>query len=442
MGREQSYMAAPTVSKRKLGTVGSRAAFQSWTRIALKMAKRRRDSNFAGIAAQEPFLIVGRNPQLVTAVSLTVIAVIALGVTFWAARDILMPIAVALVFSVLLTPLCAFLERLWLPRPLAAILSLVTAGIAIWLTVSLIAQPASRLVEDAPEMMQRAEKHLRKLQEPLKPLTDISREVEDLNLVDPPRPQTRTVLLEQPGLARAIMASAQTAIIQTGFVFVLCFFLLLTREEFRAKLIAFQPTMAARVRAARVFRDVGRRVTGYIVTFALINVCVGVATGAACWQLGLPEPLMWGALAMLFNFIPFLGPAIMMGLLAFAGLATFDTLPEAFFPLLAFMAISFVEANFVTPTVVGRRMTLNPLAIMLVVAFWIWLWGPVGGMVALPLLIMFKVMCDHTPPLRVIGALIGAPLVRINGRSTDAGNTALPPATPDAGEDARTALKS
>ena len=102
----------------------------------------------------------------------------------------------------------------------------------------------------------------------------------------------------------------------------------------------------------------------------------------------------------------------MMGLLGMAGLATFETLIEASFPLLAFMAISFLEANIITPTVVGKRMTLNPLAIILVVSFWIWLWGPIGGVVALPLLIMFKVICDHTPPLRVIGALIGAPLVR------------------------------
>jgi predicted PurR-regulated permease PerM len=102
----------------------------------------------------------------------------------------------------------------------------------------------------------------------------------------------------------------------------------------------------------------------------------------------------------------------MMGLLGMAGLASFETLLEAAYPLLAFMAISFLEANIITPTIVGKRMTLNPLAIILVVSFWIWLWGPVGGVVALPLLIMFKVVCDHTPPLRVIGALIGAPLVR------------------------------
>lgn len=383
------------------------------------MARRKRASNFAGIAAQEPFLIVGRNPQLVTAISLTVMCVLALGVTFWAARDFLLPIAIALVFAVLLSPICFLLEKLWIPRALAAVLALVVAGIIVWFTFSIIAQPAARLFEDAPAMMNRAEKHLRALQAPLKPLTDISREVEGLNIVEPETPASRTVVMQEPGLASSIMASAQKVVVQTGLVFILCFFLLLTRSEFRIKVIAFQPTLRARVRAARVFRDVGRRVTGYMVTFSTINLCVGIATGLACWQLGLPEPLMWGGLAMLFNFIPFLGPALMMGLLGFAGLATFDTLLEASFPLLAFMAISFMEANFLTPTIIGKRMMLNPLAIILVVGFWIWLWGPLGGVIALPLLIMFKVICDHTPPLRVVGALIGAPLVRVNGRSEE-----------------------
>jgi predicted PurR-regulated permease PerM len=376
------------------------------------MARRKRASTFAGIATQEPFLIVGRNPQLVSAISLAVLGVLAVCVSFWAAQGFLLPIALALVFAVLLAPICRLLEFLWIPRPLAAVMALLTAGFVAWMAFSLIAEPASRLIDDAPEMMERAERHLRELQAPLKPLTDISKEVEGLSIVDPATPPSRTVVVQEPGLASSIMASAQTAIVQTGFVFILCFFLLLTREEFRIKYIAFQPTLAARVRAARVFRDVGRRVTGYMVTFSIINLCVGVGTGIACWQLGLPEPMMWGGLAFISNFIPFLGPAIMMALLGMAGLASFETLLEASYPLLAFMGISFLEANIITPTIVGKRMTLNPLAIILVVSFWIWLWGPVGGVVALPLLIMFKVVCDHTPPLRVIGALIGAALVR------------------------------
>jgi predicted PurR-regulated permease PerM len=163
---------------------------------------------------------------------------------------------------------------------------------------------------------------------------------------------------------------------------------------------------------ARVFRDMKRRVGGYFATFSTINIVVGVATGLACWQLGLPDPAMWGGIAAILNFIPFVGPTLTIGLLGLAGLSTFDSLLEAAFPALAFMAISFVENNAVTPMIMGRRMTLNPLAIILNVSFWTWLWGPVGGLISLPLLIMFKVICDHIPAFQVVGALIGAPLSR------------------------------
>ncbi len=402
------------------------------------MARRKRASTFAGIATQEPFLIVGRNPQLVSAISLAVLGVLGLCVAFWAAQGFLVPIALALVFAVLLAPLCRLLELIWIPRPLAAVMGLLTAGFVAYMAFSLIAEPASRLMEDAPAMMKRAERHLQELQAPLKPLTDISKEVEGMSIVDPATPASRTVVVQEQGLATTIMASAGGALLQAGFVFILCFFLLLTREEFRIKYIAFQPSLAARVRAARVFRDVGRRVTGYMVTFSIINLVVGVGTGLACWQLGLPEPIMWGGLAFITNFIPFLGPAIMMGLLGMAGLATFETLLEASFPLLAFMAISFLEANIITPTIVGKRMTLNPLAIILVVSFWIWLWGPIGGVVALPLLIMFKVICDHTPPLRVIGALIGAPLVRDTRAKDEVAAQTIPRQKPGSEEPAAT----
>lgn len=376
--------------------------------------RRRRASGFEKIPVREPFLLVEQHPQLVTAICLSILAALAICIALNAGQTYLMPIAVALVFAVILAPLCSRIEWLRIPRPLAALFTLIIAGGVAYFAFSLIAAPASRWMENAPQTIQRAERQLRKLQEPLKPITDISKEVQGLNIVPTtPTPASRTVIVQQPGLAASVISSVQTAVVQTGFVFILCYFFLITRGEFRMKFIAFQPSLRERVRAARIFRDVEKRVAGYIVTFSLINITVGVGTGLACWQLGLPEPLMWGGLAAMFNFIPFLGPAIMMGLLGLAGLATFDTLVEASFPVLAFMGISFLEANLITPTIVGRRMTLNPLAIILVVSFWIWIWGPIGGVIALPLLIMFKVICDHTPLLRVVGALIGAPLTRV-----------------------------
>jgi predicted PurR-regulated permease PerM len=320
------------------------------------------------------------------------------------------------VFAVILAPVCARLEWMRIPTVIAALLALALASGVAYAGFSFVAKPAAHWIDDAPQTLRKAETQFRKFQEPFKAVTSISKEVDGLSLT-PPAPKSRTVVVQGPELTQSLLASAQVIIVQAAFVLVLTYFFLLTREDIRLKLIAFQSKLAHRVRTARAFRDVERRVSEYIVTFSLINLGVGVAVGLACWQLGLPEPAMWGGIAAILNFVPYLGPAVTVGLMGLAGLATYDTLLQASFPVLAYFAVNMVESNVVTPLVMSRRMTLNPLAIMLAVSFWTWLWGPVGGVISLPLLIMLKVVCDHTPAMRAVGSLIGAPIARGYERS-------------------------
>ncbi|MDZ4760932.1 MAG: AI-2E family transporter [Alphaproteobacteria bacterium] len=378
--------------------------------------RERRRSALAAAVSRDAFVLVERNPALVTAVCLTALSILAICAALYSARAYLMPIAAAFVFSVILAPICSRLEWIKLPRSIAAFLALVIASAILYIGFSLIAAPATRWLENAPATLQRAERQFKKLQEPLRTVRELSDEVNDLSLVPPAPSSARTVVVQGPELTQSLIASAQVIAVQTTFIFVLTYFFLVTREEFRLKMIAFQLNLPGRVRTARAFRDTQQRVSGYIVTFSLINVAFGAAIGLAVWRLGLPEPAMWGGIAALLNFVPYLGPAVTVGLLGLAGLATFDTLIEAAFPVMAYMALNFVETNMLTPMIMGRRMTLNPLAIVLSVSFWTWIWGPVGGLISLPLLIMFKVVCDHTPAMRLVGALIGAPLDRHKGR--------------------------
>jgi predicted PurR-regulated permease PerM len=357
------------------------------------------------------FVLLERRPQAITAVCLVALSIIATGVVLYVARAYLLPVGVGFVFSVILAPLCGRLEWLKIPRPIAAFAALLLAGGIAYAGFSFIAEPAARWIDQAPQTLQKAERQLRNLQAPLKTVTDLSHEMEGLSIT-PTAPRQRTVVVQGPELTQSLLASAQVIAVQAAFVLVLIYFFLISREDIRLKMIAFHPKLRDRVRMARIFRDVQRRVAGYIVTFSLINLAVGIAVGLACWQLGLPEPAMWGGIAAVLNFVPFVGPVITICLLALAGLSTFDTLLQASFPVLAYWLINFIESNLVTPTVMSRRMTLNPLAIILAVSFWTWIWGPVGGLISLPLLIMFKVVCDHTPALRFAGALFGAPLTR------------------------------
>jgi predicted PurR-regulated permease PerM len=370
----------------------------------------RRQRSWAFQAPREAFVVVERKPQVVIAVCLVaLLALVVCGVVYFA-RAYFLPIACAFVFAVILAPVCNRLERWRVPRTISAVLAILMTMGMMYAGFSIVAKPAAKWLDQAPTLIRNAERELYQLQAPLRAVRSISNEVE--NLTESAPGAARTVVVEGPGLTGVLLASAQVIAVQTLFVLVLIYFFLITREDFRLKLIAFQPSLRKRVRMARIHRDVERRVSGYIVTVSIINLVFGVAVGLALWQLGLPQPVMWGGVAALLNFVPYLGPAVTIGLLGLAGLAEFDTLLGAALPILAYLALSFVENSILTPLVMSRRMTLNPLAIILSVSFWTWVWGPVGGLVSLPLLIMLKTVCDHTPSLRAIGGLLGAPLER------------------------------
>lgn len=360
--------------------------------------------------------LVERKPNLVVAVCVGVLTLIAVSATFYVARAYLLPIATAFVFAVILSPICSRLDRLFLPRALSALVAIAIAAGMTYFVFSMIAEPAAAWLEEAPQSIRKAEQELETLREPLNKVKDLSKEVEELTTPEPDGGQ-RAVVVEGPELTQSLMGTVQTFAIQLMFVCVLVYFFLLTRDEFRDKIVAFQPSLSRRVRAARMFREIERRVSGYIVTFSAINIVMGIAVGLSCWALGLPNPIMLGGLAGLLNFIPYIGPAITVGLLGLAGLAALDSVVGIAMPILAYLVINFLEANVFTPLIMGRRMTLNPLVIILTASFWTWIWGPVGGLISLPMLIMLKVVLEHTPQARPLAALIGPPLPRRNDRS-------------------------
>lgn len=376
------------------------------------MTTRKREGLRPGATASGGLLVaLDKRPQLIMAGSLLALAIMAGGAILYFASAYAMPLFAAFIFAVVLAPLCRWIEWLRIPAALAALLAMILASGVVYAGVAFVAQPAASWIDQAPETLQKAQRQLRKLQEPFKTVQDLSHQVEDFSIM-PNQPKPRTVVIEGPGLTQSLIASAQVILVQTAFVMVLTYFFLLTKDELRLKIIALQQRLCDRVRTARIFRDVERSVAGYMVAFSLINLSAGIAVGIACWRLGLPNPAMWGGIAAILNFVPYLGPAVTIGLLGLAGLSTFDTLLPASYPVLAYLAISFIEANIVTPAIMSRRMTLNPLAIMLALSFWTWIWGPVGALISLPLLIMLKVVCDHTPSLRAVGALVGGPLER------------------------------
>ncbi len=153
------------------------------------------------------------------------------------------------------------------------------------------------------------------------------------------------------------------------------------------------------MRALKILNDIEENLGGYLIVVTAINLALGVVTAIAAALMGLPSPLLWGALAFVLNYVPYVGPAVMDVLLFGIGLVTYPTLLGALLPPAVFMAITVIEGQFLTPAIVGRRvLNLHPLAIFLSIAFWSWLWGPVGAFLATPILIMVRVALAHLYP--------------------------------------------
>jgi predicted PurR-regulated permease PerM len=188
------------------------------------------------------------------------------------------------------------------------------------------------------------------------------------------------------------------AIGQTFIFFGTLFFMLLGRARLRRVLIAFFDEREARLRTLKILNDIEHNMTGYLSVVAVINIAIGICGGFAAWVAGLPDPIAWAVLGFILNFIPYIGALIMEAALFMVGLVTFPTLTHALLAPLIFLALATLEGHFITPSIMGRRLTLNPLTVFLSLVFWTWLWGPVGAFLAVPLLIMALVVVDHLFP--------------------------------------------
>ena len=174
--------------------------------------------------------------------------------------------------------------------------------------------------------------------------------------------------------------------------------MLIGRTQLRRVPVAFFDDREARLRTLKIMNDIEHNLTGYLSMVAIINVAVGLAAGIIAWGVGLPDPVAWAVLAFLLNFIPYIGALIMEAALFLVGLVTFPTLTQALAAPLLFLVFATAEGHFITPAIIGRRLTLNPLTVFLSLVFWSWLWGPVGAFLAVPLLIMGLVAVSHLFP--------------------------------------------
>ena len=314
--------------------------------------------------------------------------IILLVVALSLARPVLLPVASAFVVTMMLGPLSARAERYKIPSLLSAIVLWLLVIAVCYGVIVLLGAPAVDWIGKAPEIGRSVQEKLHVLDRPLAAL----QELRDALL---PSDKKASLGVDIMSFVQPALLVVTPAIGQTFIFFGTLFFMLLGRSQLRRVVVAFFDEREARLRTLKIMNDIEHNLTGYLSVVAVINVAVGICGGVAAWVAGLPDPLAWAVLGFILNFIPYIGALIVEVAMFMVGLVTFPTLTHALLAPLLFLALATLEGHFVTPSIIGHRLTLNPLTVFLSLVFWTWLWGPVGAFLAVPLLIMALVVIGH-----------------------------------------------
>jgi predicted PurR-regulated permease PerM len=326
--------------------------------------------------------------------------------TLRVARDLFLPLMLAFFLSFLLRPLLRLLKRAHIPEAAGAALLLIALVGGVGLGLFSLVTPATEWVAKAPASVTRIQSRLRTVRFRMEQMNRTADQVERTIAGDSGTAALPAV--KSPAWIRPALFGGTTEFLsETIVVVVLLYFLLASGDLFLRKLIKVLPTFKDKKRAVEIAREVENNISTYLFTVTLINMGVGVAVGAGVWLLGMPNPVLWGVLACVLTYIPYLGAVVGVGILGLAALLVFDDLGRALAVPGVYMVVSFLEGNFITPLVLGRRLTLNPVVIFVGLLFWFFLWGIPGALLAVPFLAVFKIVCDHVDTLAPIGEFFG-----------------------------------
>ena len=335
---------------------------------------------------------------------LVVITIILSFAAFYFARDLFLPIIIGLMLALTLSPVVRGLARWGIPEPLSAFVLIFGAGFTLAATIYFMSGPVTQLMADAPSMGVELERKLRGLTNSLQQVQDASDQVESIASGGDATP---TVAIEQPGLLAFAAGSIANFLGLTAAGMILSMFILASGDLFYVKLVEAFPNFSDKRRAIGTARNIERQISHYFLMITIINAGLGVSIATAMYFSGMPSPLLWGILAFALNFLPFVGAIIGAGIAAAVGILSFDTLGAGLTPAAIYLVLTSIEGQFVTPNVLGRRLEMNTVSVFLTVIIWSWLWGVPGALMSVPMLVLFKTICDGTPGLETVGNFLG-----------------------------------
>ncbi len=319
---------------------------------------------------------------------------------------VFLPFVAGIFLSILLSPIANRLIRWRIPAMLASLLAIAGFFLVLVLVLGLILQPALDTFDRAPQMIAKIQAEITQLRGNLDWLNDLNRQLARLS----GRTPSREVVIAAPSVLEQVAFATPTVLLEMLLTLLVTFFMLTGMARPRQSALLDRASRQTTRKASQILRAVQGRVGTYIVTVTLINTGVGAIVATGAWMFGLEAPIMWGGLAAVLNFLPYVGPLVMIAALTLFGLGTQDSALVGLLPALAFTGLHAVESNVVTPAVLGARFTMNPVLILFSISYFSWIWGVAGALLSIPILLTLKALFEHVGTPNLIGFIFGEPL--------------------------------
>ena len=350
--------------------------------------------------AAPPSVDFALTPEQATFLLQSGMFLLAVFVVMYVAKAIILPVILAFVLKLLLNPAFRWLQRLGLPRVLGALLLLMALTATIVGLVAALSGPAVDWFAKLPGGIPRLQEKLEFLRQPVEIFRRFLAAMRGLAPIDSAVVAIPTSEGTLPEQLFAGTWNFAAGLFTTGL---LLFFLLISGDTFLRKLVEILPSFSEKRQAVEMSQQIESDISAYLATVTVMNAAVGLATALVMWACGVGDPVLWGTVAFLLNYVPILGPLLGVGLFVLVGLLTMDSLWEALLPAGLYLGVHVVEGEFCTPMLLARRFTLNPVLVILALVFWYWMWGVPGAILAVPLLAITKIVCDRVRPLNNFG---------------------------------------
>jgi predicted PurR-regulated permease PerM len=325
--------------------------------------------------------------------------VLALLATAYVASEIVLPLVFAVILKLLLQPAMRMLERLHVPRIFAALLLILALFGTIVGLGTAISGPAGTWAAKLPEGIPRLQERLSFMREPIDTLQRFLQDVENFGGTGP----SPNAAASGPTLLTKLFTGTRNFASGLFTTVLFLFFLLMSGDIFLHRLVEIMPRFSSKRQVVEISQQIESDISAYLVTITIMNAAVGIAVALAMWLTGVGDPILWGTVAFLLNYVPILGTALGVVIFLLAGLLTIDTLWLALLPAALYFGFHLIEGETVTPMLLARRFTLNPVLVIISLVFWFWMWGIPGAILSVPMLAITKIICDRVRPLAAFG---------------------------------------